>query len=99
MPVAEADLAALQDFVSQSDSRAAQEIVTDLRIRASSLCAYPQRGRFVPELLEHGNRSYRELICAPWRIIYRMHGNKVVVFGVLDGRRRLEDFLLERLVR
>jgi GrpB-like predicted nucleotidyltransferase (UPF0157 family) len=35
----------------------------------------------------------------PYRIVYRISGNTVVVLAVLDGRRDLQDVLLERLVR
>jgi hypothetical protein len=35
----------------------------------------------------------------PYRIVYRIEGDTVTVLGVLDGRRDLEDALLERLLR
>ena len=43
--------------------------------------------------------QYRELIKAPWRVIYRIDGNTVYVTSVFDGRRNLEDLLLERVSR
>ena len=42
--------------------------------------------------------SYREMICLPWRSIYRIMENKVWILAVIDGRRNVEDILLERFV-
>jgi predicted metalloprotease len=39
----------------------------------------------------------REVVERPYRIVYRITGRTVAVLGVLDGRRELEDVLLERL--
>ncbi len=36
---------------------------------------------------------------APYRLIYRISGHLVLVLGVFDSRRNLEDILLERLSR
>ncbi len=44
-------------------------------------------------------REYRELVVAPYRVIYRVQEPRVFVLGVFDGRRSLEDVLLERLIR
>jgi hypothetical protein len=41
---------------------------------------------------------YRELIELPWRIIYKIEEDKVFVLAVIDGRRNMEDILLDRFV-
>ena len=38
-------------------------------------------------------------VVKPYRIIYRIEEDTVTVLAVLDGRRDLEDLLLERLIR
>jgi toxin ParE1/3/4 len=38
-------------------------------------------------------------LCTPWRIIYRIATPSVFVMTVIDGRRNVEDILLERLTR
>jgi toxin ParE1/3/4 len=58
----------------------------------------PERG-IVPELAEVGMRLYHEILCPPSRIIYRIVGPNVFVMTVIDGRRNVEDILLERLTR
>ena len=59
----------------------------------------PERGRIPPELERIGIREFRELILKPYRIIYSMAKNQVLVYCVLDGRRDLQDLLEERLLR
>jgi plasmid stabilization system protein ParE len=53
----------------------------------------------VPELAHFGIRNWRELIVKPYRIIYRIDEDTVNVLAMLDGRRDLQDLLLERLIR
>ncbi len=38
------------------------------------------------------------MIERPWRIVYRIETESVLVLAVLDGRRDLRSLLLERLV-
>lgn len=58
----------------------------------------PLQGRIVPELRYYGVLTYRELIRPPWRIIYKTEENKVWVLAVIDGRRNVEDILLDRFI-
>jgi toxin ParE1/3/4 len=66
---------------------------------AGSLAQLPERGRVVPELGELGITEYRELISRPYRICYRIHGRDVAIVAVLDGRRDLEEVLMDRALR
>ena len=56
----------------------------------------PARCRVVPELREEGIDAYRELVIRPYRIMFRIHGSEVVLLAVVDGRRDLQELLLER---
>jgi plasmid stabilization system protein ParE len=58
----------------------------------------PLQGRIVPELRHYNILTYRELINSPWRIIYKIEEKKVWVLAVLDGRRNMEDVLLDRFI-
>ena len=59
----------------------------------------PQLGdAIIPELQEHGVLQYRELVIPPWRAMYRIAGQSVLVLAVLDSRRNIEDILLGRLL-
>ncbi|MFZ4858980.1 MAG: type II toxin-antitoxin system RelE/ParE family toxin [Desulfuromonadaceae bacterium] len=96
---AEADLDSIIDFIADDSIDAALAVFTRIRERAATLHHFPNKGRVVPELLQHGIVQYRELILSPWRIMYRIDGSVVYVTAVFDSRRNLEDLLLERLTR
>lgn len=93
------DLRAIVDFISQEDPEAAASVLDLLEGRAERLAAFPERGRVVRELEQQGVRLYRELVAAPWRLIYRIEGRSVRVLAVVDARRNLEDLLLDRFIR
>lgn len=87
------------EFIAVDDPVAAVRVVDQMEKRVASLKTLPERGRVVPELAAFGIRTYRELLVTPWRIIYRISGRTVYVLAVLDGRRNVEDVLLDRLLR
>jgi plasmid stabilization system protein ParE len=97
--VAARDLQSLVEFIAADDPATAVRVLNQLEARTASLARMPERGRVVPELAAVGIHTYRELVVTPWRIIYRISGQVVYVLAVLDGRRNLEDVLLDRLVR
>ena len=53
----------------------------------------------VPELHDRGYTEYRERIAAPYRIVYKPAGGEVWIVAIVDGRRELEELLLERARR
>ncbi len=95
---AEKDLISIIDYIFMDSPSMAYGKFKEIRKRASSLNSYPERGRVVPELKEHGIIQYRELIISPWRVIYRIAEKSVFVLSVLDSRRNVEDILLNRLI-
>ncbi|NQV51399.1 MAG: type II toxin-antitoxin system RelE/ParE family toxin [Candidatus Marinimicrobia bacterium] len=97
--VAENDLIGIIDYIAEEDPGAALKIMDKIRRRTNSLFNLPERGRIVRELSEQGISGYHELIVSPWRIIYKIEDNKVLVLSVLDSRRNVEDILLRRLIQ
>ena len=93
------DLAAVLDHIAAENPDAAREVLRRIRERAQTLNAFSTRGRVVPELRGIGAIQYRELIERPWRLIYRIDRDRIVVVALLDARRDLVAVLLERLVR
>jgi toxin ParE1/3/4 len=93
------DLESLIGYIAAEAPINAGKLLARLKSRAESLTTTPERGRLVPELVQHGLPVWRELIVRPYRILYRIDGRTVSVLGVLDSRRDLEDVLLERLIR
>jgi len=97
--IAEEDLTAIVEYIAFDNPDSAQTVFDHIRAKAEKLVSFPERGRVVPELSRYGLSQYRELLPTPWRIIYRVVENIVVVMAVFDGRRNLEDILLERITR
>lgn len=93
------DLEELVSYIAADSPPNAERILDKLEKRARALGSAPARGRVVPELAHFGIRSWRELLVKPYRILYRIEADTVNILAVLDGRRDLQDLLLERLIR
>ncbi len=93
------DLRAVITYISADSPTEATRQLEGIRRRARSLERFPERGRVVPELKEHGISLYREVIIGPWRLIYRIAEDDVYVLCFLDARRNVEDILLDRFLR
>ena len=93
------DLEDIVGYIAADSPLNAARILGRMRDKAKSLETVPRRGRIVPDLAHFGLPLWRELIVGPYRTIYRIEEERVYVLAVLDSRRDLEDFLLERLLR
>ena len=91
------DLERLAAWVAATSPSDAASLLHRLRRRAGTLTAPTGRRRVVPELAFFGILALREVVLRPHRILYRIAGRTVLVLGVFDGRRELQDVLLERL--
>jgi toxin ParE1/3/4 len=83
------DLERIVSFIAYDSPVDARRVLARLRSLASRLASSPNRGRLVPEVAPLGMRRWRELIAAPYRLIYRVEGHRVYILGVFDGRRDL----------
>ena len=92
------DLMGIIEYIAADSPSNALEIFKEIKQKASSLYAFPDRGRIVPELRDQGIILYRELIVFPWRIIYRISEKAVYILSVLDSRQNVEDILLKKLI-
>ena len=91
------DVMRLTSWVAAESPADAAALMTRLRKRAAALATVPALGRVVPELAFFGISVLREVVLRPYRIVYRITERTIAVVGVFDGRRELEDVLLERL--
>lgn len=96
--VAENDLIYIIEYIAEESPQNALKILNKIRQKASDLYTLPERGRIVPELQDQGILQFRELIIAPWRLIYRISERKIFVLSVMDSRRNVEDILLKRFL-
>lgn len=96
---AEQDLQEIVEYIFQDNADAAIAVLDRIESKAMTLSELPLRGRLVPELQITGISHYRELIEAPWRIVYRQLHDEVHIVGVFDSRRDLDVVLLDRIGR
>lgn len=93
------DLDDIADYIASHDGQdRAERVARGIEKAYVSLALFPNRGTYVRELLETGNRDFREVYFKPYRIIYRVHERKVVVFLIADGRRNMQVLLTRRLL-
>jgi len=93
------DLQDIIGFVGEKNPGLAHSTFDRIKRRVEALVRFPRRGRVVPELKAIGLDIYRELVVFPYRLLFRIKGKEVLVLGVFDGRRDMEEVLFERLTR
>lgn len=97
---AEQDLEDLYRFLASRDGvQTAERILGEIEDACLGLEDFPTRGNVPKELTGLGITDYRELHHKPWRMIYRIIGEDVIVYCVADGRRDMQSFLERRLLR
>jgi toxin ParE1/3/4 len=97
---AEYDLVDLFEYIARKDSiDNAYYVLEQLDILILSLEQHPQRGHYPPELDQCGVKDYREVHFKPYRVIYEIIRNQIVVLGCFDGRRDMQSLLERRLLR
>jgi len=77
----------------------ADRVLLALEDMIAALADFPQRGNVPKELMSIGITDFREVHFKPYRIVYRINGNQVVVYCAVDGRRDMQSFLQRRLIR
>ncbi len=92
------DLESVIDYIAEDSPANAKKVLSKIKKTVSDLYHSPHRGRFVPELQNQGILLYRELVIAPWRVMYRVSENTVLVLSVFDSRQNIEDILLRKLL-
>jgi toxin ParE1/3/4 len=96
---AERDLEEIYCYIAEHDSRDSADHVLDRLAQATdALRTSPDRGSYVNELRSLGISEYRQIFFKPYRLIYRVHAQQVVVYVVADGRRDMGSLLARRLL-
>lgn len=97
---AERDIEDIYRYVARRDTiDKADRLLVALEETCLGLSEFPERGNVPKELSSLGMTEFREVHYKPYRAIYRIIGRKVVVYGVLDGRRDMQTLLRRRLIR
>ena len=96
---AEQDLEAIYDYICEVDSVASANYVLDaLMDVVENLSRLPERGSYPKELVGLGIKEYRQTFFKPYRVIYRVADNKVIIYLIVDGRRDMQTVLARRLL-
>ncbi|MGI9133324.1 MAG: type II toxin-antitoxin system RelE/ParE family toxin [Rhodoferax sp.] len=96
---AEQDLEAIHDYISEFDCVAnANDVLDELMDVVESLSKFPERGSYPKELVGLGIKEYRQTFFKPYRVIYRVTGNQVIIYLIADGRRDMQSVLARRLL-
>lgn len=96
---AERDLDDITAYIAEHDSVArAVDVATKIEETVATLVTFPNRGAHPKELLDYGNRDFREIHFKPYRILYRVLAKEVVVVLIADGRRDMRTLLTRRLL-
>ncbi|MBN1141161.1 MAG: type II toxin-antitoxin system RelE/ParE family toxin [Deltaproteobacteria bacterium] len=94
------DLEDLVDYIASHDAPdKADHVLQQIEKAFSSLAENPHRGACPRELSNLGLREFREIFFKPYRIIYRIIGERVFVLVIADGRRDMQTLLQRRLLQ
>jgi toxin ParE1/3/4 len=96
---AERDLEDLFTYITTHDSRRnAEYVLTRILEIADSLAADPTRDSQPKELRSLGDQEYRQIFFKPYRLVYRVIEQRVVIYVISDGRRDMQSLLMRRLL-
>jgi toxin ParE1/3/4 len=94
---AEFDLEAIFRYILDFGNPAsAKNMIRLIRKACDSLSQMPERGHVPPELARADNYEYRQIIVESYRIIYLQ--SSVFIFGIIHGRRNVDEVLKQRLL-
>lgn len=96
---AEQDLESIHDYIAEFDSVAnANRVLDRLVAVVEGLAVFPERGSHPKELLALGIKAYRQTMFKPYRVVYRVLDDAVVIHLIVDGRRDMQAVLAQRLL-
>jgi len=96
---AEQDLESIYDYIAEFDSAMNANYVLDQLLEVTkSLATFPERGAYPKELVALGIHDYRQSFFKPYRVIYRVLGQRVLIYLIADGRRDMQSLLAHRLL-
>ena len=95
----ERDLEEIFNYIAKHDSqRNAEHVLIRILEIAETLENTPTRGSQPKELRALGDQEYRQVFFKPYRLIYRVVGQQVVIYLISDGRRDMQSLLTNRLL-
>ena len=93
------DLDEIISYIAKDSAEVAIKQYERIKDSAIKIEKYPEQGRIIPELKNENIIKYREIIITPWRLMYRIENQRILVLALIDGRRNIEDILMKRQLR
>lgn len=81
------DLETLAKYIAKDSDFYAAAFVQEILDVSRSLDEFPERGRIVPE---YGNPDVRELFVREYRLSYSVEKSRIVIIGLVHGKRDLK---------
>ena len=92
------DLERIVDWIADRDSpESANHVLDRLQQAMQNVAELPHRGSRPQELPSGMAGEYRQVFFKPYRVIYRILEDLVVIHLIADGRRNLKALLFQRL--
>ncbi len=96
---AEQDLESIYDYIREFDGpEQADHVLERLLEVVEGLVEFPDRGSYPKELAALGIKDHRQVVFKPYRVIYRVLDDRVVIYLIVDGRRDMQSLLARRLL-
>jgi addiction module RelE/StbE family toxin len=89
------ELLEIFEYISEESPKNAREAVSRIRKTLDVAREHPFPGRVVPELEV---TNIRERVTPPWRVIYQVRRNEVIVLTVVRDRREIADTVRSRTI-
>jgi plasmid stabilization system protein ParE len=83
------DVSAIFDYIARDSRLYATRIVARIETAALSAANLPEAGSLVEE---YNQSDLRQVLAGPYRIIYRLEPDQIVVLTVIHGARQLPEF-------
>ena len=83
------DLEEVASRIANDSEAYASSFVREVREAALSLGDFAERGQVVPEFRDE---TVRELLIRPYRLVYEIIGDQVLLIGLIHGARRHRRF-------
>lgn len=87
------------EYIIQTTGRESAENIYQRVVTAvERLAAAPLTGKIVLDLKDIGIDDIREIREGPWRIFYRVKDDGVFILTVIDGRRNIQELLINKVI-
>jgi toxin ParE1/3/4 len=79
-------LLSIYEYIAHDSKPYASLLIDKLTRRSEQIAAFPLSGRMVSEYMDE---NIREVIDRPYRIIYRIHTDRIDILAVIHGAQEL----------